>query len=251
MRLLVTRPQPDAARTADALAALGHVAIVSPVLEFRPDGATRLPKRDFQALIFTSANGVRAYEAHPERTLYAGRPAFAVGDYTAVMARRAGFDPVRSAGGDAAALVRTVADALPRAGGPLLHIAGADQAGDLDASLSALGFALSACVLYRMSPAEALAPPAKEALAEGALDGLLVYSPRSAAALALLLRRAGLAPLPRSVTAFCISDAAARPIVPLVGGTVRIAAAPTQLDLFALLPPGVEDLTPIISHMTE
>ena len=122
MRLLVTRPEPDATRTANALTALGHEAMIAPLLTMRTLQDTRLPKRLFQGLILTSANTVRALKDHPERDLVAHLPVFAVGDNTALAARRAGFDQVTSAGGDVVALTATLTQTLQPEAGPLLHL---------------------------------------------------------------------------------------------------------------------------------
>jgi hypothetical protein len=59
MRLIVTRPEPDATRTGKALMALGHVAILSPMIDVIANTSAPLPERPFQAVLVTSANAVR------------------------------------------------------------------------------------------------------------------------------------------------------------------------------------------------
>ncbi len=68
MRLLVTRPEPDASREADKLAARGHEAVLAPllVIEFVADVA--LPLEGAQALIVTSRNAL-ARACHASRSL--------------------------------------------------------------------------------------------------------------------------------------------------------------------------------------
>ena len=61
MRLLVTRPLDDAQALADRLEAGGHEALVEPLLTIAPDLAAPLPLDGARALLFTSANGVRAF----------------------------------------------------------------------------------------------------------------------------------------------------------------------------------------------
>ncbi len=79
MRVLVTRPEEDASALAAALAARGFDALVEPMLSVAPaPGVT--PPLDLdgvQALLFTSANGVRALARLTERR---DLPAFTVGD---------------------------------------------------------------------------------------------------------------------------------------------------------------------------
>lgn len=235
MRLVVTRPEPDAGRTALALEALGHAAILSPALRIEADGTVRLPKRRYQAVLVTSANAVRALAAHPERDLVLPLPLYAVGDSTALEARRAGFAGSRSAGGDVAALAALVRGELDPAAGPLFYAAGEAQADDLAGRLGGDGFAVDIRILYRAVAEPRLAPAAAAAFGQGAVDGVLVYSRRSAAAFALALRAERLAPLPPEVACYCLSAAAAEPLRPIAAGPIRIAAEPDQARLFALL----------------
>src|SRR4051812_16935975 len=87
-----------------------------------------------QAVLFTSANGVRAFAAAERRR---DIPAFAVGEATAAAARLAGFTTVDTAGGDVAALADLVRERLTPARGALLHAAGSAVAGDLSGVLGA------------------------------------------------------------------------------------------------------------------
>src|SRR5579875_3886396 len=126
-RALITRPRAEAEALAAALERRGIAAVIAPMLEivFRPAGPLELD--GVQALLCTSANGVRALaQASAER----GLPLFAVGDATAA-ARHAGFTAVASAAGDADALARLAAARLDPQAGRLLHVAGGAVAGDL------------------------------------------------------------------------------------------------------------------------
>ncbi len=235
MRLVITRPEPDASRTAHAVRALGHQALVAPLLAMRAIRDVRLPKRRFQGLILTSANALRALQTHPEKDLVSALPVYAVGDATALAARRAGFARAVSAGSDVAGLVAHVRAAVPAQAGPLLHLCGDVVAGDPGALLAADGFRVQSVAIYAMDPAEVLPEAVQSALREGAVDGILLYSRRTAAVFAVALRRAGLAPLEPSVSCYCLSQAIADTVAPVVAGTVHVAAAPTQIDLFACL----------------
>ena len=100
MKVLVTRPEGDAEQLAARLAERGHASVIENLLtiRFRPEAARSLgPFLDgVQALLFTSANGVRAFAAASERRDFR---VFAVGNATAAAARAAGFAEVTSAGG--------------------------------------------------------------------------------------------------------------------------------------------------------
>jgi uroporphyrinogen-III synthase len=233
MRLVVTRPEPDATRTAEALARLGHTPILSPMLDVVFDPAARLPEAALQAVLVTSSNAVRALALHGERERLLDLPLLAVGDQTALEARRAGFCRARSAGGAFEDLVTLVAAELDPAGAPLFYAAGAAQAGDLAGRLVALGFAIETTILYEAQARRRLSPEASASLRGNATDGVLLYSRRSAAAFALALRAEGLAPLPPQVACFCLSQAVAEPLSAISTGAIRIAARPDQLSLFA------------------
>jgi uroporphyrinogen-III synthase len=235
MRLIVTRPEPDGDRTARALIRLGHTAILSPMLDIVMDRNAKIPTRSYQAVLVTSANAVRALAARPVRPVTVEVPLLAVGDHTALEAKRSGFSAARSAGGALDDLAGLVAAELGPAAGPLLYVAGEDQAGDLAGRLRAQGFDVETAVLYRTEPRARLANVAVDALKTGSVDGVLFYSTRSAAAFALALRAGNLAPLGESVTSFCISASAAKAIAKVTRGKVLVAEKRDQLGLFAVI----------------
>src|ERR1700689_2967092 len=105
MRVLVTRPYDDALETAAKLKALGHDAILAPLLEIRFHDGDEIALDGVQAILATSANGVRALARHSARRDVA---LFAVGRQSADVARAAGFRDVRSADGDGATLAQAV-----------------------------------------------------------------------------------------------------------------------------------------------
>ena len=88
MRILITRPIEDAKPLADALAERGIQVLIEPLLEIRHLEDAEIDLAGAQALLFTSANGVRAFAAlSPRRDL----KVFTVGDGSADAARQAGF----------------------------------------------------------------------------------------------------------------------------------------------------------------
>lgn len=237
--ILVTRPAEDAEPLVRSLAARGYHAILEPMLTMRwLDG----PEPDLvgvQAILFTSANGVRAYA---RRTTRRGHPVYAVGDATADAARSAGFAHVESAGGDVYALAALVgARCVPEAG-LLLHVAGTVVAGDLAGTLGAAGFTVRRDALYEAVAAASLGADSVRALSEGGVGGALFFSPRTARSFVRLLAEAGLDDHLRTVEALCLSPAVAEAARTLDGSRVmpwkdvRAAARPEQEALLALLP---------------
>jgi len=125
-RIWITRAQPGADATAERVRALGHEAIVAPLLAVRVIPDVHIDLRGVAALAFTSANGVRAFaDASGER----GLKVFAVGAATAQAARAFGFKSVLSADGDVEALAEGIAVRRGELRGAVLHPGAAEPAG--------------------------------------------------------------------------------------------------------------------------
>lgn len=232
MRVLVTRPQPDASRTAASLERLGHEVVVDPLLSVEPLPIEAPPAGPFSAVAATSANAMRAAGAMVELAGLRSLPFYAVGSRTAEAARQAGFRNVQDADGDAAALARLIARELPAAS-RVLHLAGEERAQDLGASLAPAEIAVEVLVLYRMRPAKTFGQAAA-AISSAKFDAVMHFSPRSAAIFVALAEREGLAGAVRGLRHLCISQAAAAPLV-AIGAIVEIAAEPREDALIALL----------------
>ena len=68
VRLLLTRPEPDAQRTATALRAQGHDVIVAPLLRIEPAADAKIGEGPWAAILITSANAAHAIAAHARLT---------------------------------------------------------------------------------------------------------------------------------------------------------------------------------------
>jgi uroporphyrinogen-III synthase len=233
MRALVTRPRVEAALLAEALAARGIATLLEPLLDiqFRNPGGP-LDLAGVQAVLCTSANGVRAFARLSEER---GLPLFAVGEATAVRARAEGFGDVHSAGGVVGDLVALASGRLRPDAGRLLHVAGSLVAGDLSGELRSRGFLVDRAVLYEARPVATLSAATVRALAAGLVDFALFFSPRTAAIFARLADQAGLADVMPSITAVSISAAADAALGPLRLREHLIANRPDQPALLAVL----------------
>lgn len=226
MKILVTRPLADGREIAARLAELGHQALLAPLLEPRFFDGPEPELDDVQAILATSANGIRALV---RRSMRRDLPIFAVGPQTAEEARNAAFADVRNADGDAAALAQAVAGwAAPH--GVLLHVCGEDAPGSLADTLTARGFAVRRATLYGMAAATELPAPARAALAAGELDAVMFFSPKTARLFLTLAQGLPIAGL----TAFCISPATAKMLPPQAFAHIRIADRPNQSAMLAL-----------------
>jgi len=228
MQALVTRPREEAETLAAALAARSVDALIEPLIEIHFRASEPLDLAGVQAVLCTSANGVRALSrVSGERAL----PIFAVGDATAARARAEGFCAVESAGGDVNDLIRLAAARLHPAGGRLLHVAGTAIAGNLAEALAARGFWVERQMLYEARPAGALSSTAVGGLRSGSVAFALFFSPRTAAVFARLADSAGVADSCRRVTALAISAVADAALAGLPWFHRRIARRPNQSAL--------------------
>lgn len=203
--LLVLRPEPGAARTAERAAAMGLEVIGVPLFEVAPRPWDAPGPEAFDAILFTSANALRHGGAGLSR--YASLPAYAVGRTTAEAARAAGFADVRTGPGDLAGLVPLIAADGRR---DILHLCGVDHR-------AVAGFTPTAVPVYeaREIPDPALA----EALSRQPV--ILAHSPRKAARLAALVTDR------HALSAVAISPAAA---AALGEGWARVEVAETPDD---------------------
>ncbi len=235
MRLLVTRPEPDALLLKARLEAMGHQASVAPLLSVSFDDADEFDLSEVQALIATSRNGLRGLKAQNAHKIAALLPLYAVGRATAKDAAALGFSEIITGGGTVATLVpEIVASADPQAG-VLLHLAGDELAGNLADDLEQYGFRLLQPVVYRMVPATHLDDTIAAHIQAGELDGVLLFSPRTAAIYASLISYHGLQSAVVSITHYCLSPTVARRLTPLGPVPIAVAAAPTLDGMLDLL----------------
>jgi uroporphyrinogen-III synthase len=235
VRLLVTRPQPDAERSAAALRARGHATVVAPLLRIETVDGVEIGSGPWTAILVTSANAAAAVARHRRFPELKNLPVLAVGERSAQAMRDMGFADVISAGGGMGELTRLAAGRLTR-GARLLYLAGAERSGDLAGDLAARNFAVQTVVIYRALAAEALPPAAAEALAAG-IDGVLHFSKRSAEAYVKAAQAAGFIDSGiNNPVHFCLSAQVAEPLIQAGAAKVRVAASPDEAALLALIP---------------
>jgi uroporphyrinogen-III synthase len=237
VRLLVTRPKPDGERTAAALRARGHEALVSPLLRVEAVPDADLGAGSWAGLIVTSRNAIRALAGHPRAHELFRLPVFTVGRRTAEAAREAGFADTISADGDAQALVRLVLTQRRAGGGPLLYLAGADRTGDVAGALTEAGLTVETIVVYRAVMVKELPMPVRAALAARELDGVLHFSRRSADVYLRCARSADMLESALAPLQYCLSPQVAEPLVAAGGEKVVIAPRPEEAALLELLRP--------------
>lgn len=228
MLIAVTRPEEDAGPLTAKLEAMGHEVVMAPLLAIKPRAHVSIPDLPWQAIAVTSANGIRALPQDHKLALFR---TLTVGPQSLKQARAAGF-AAEAHGGDVNGLAAFIRAALKPQAGPILYLSGAETAGDLAAQLEAAGFDCHRVVLYDAAPAERLGA-AEEALRSGAMDAVLLYSPRSARIWRGLVEAAGLSPAAQRVHHLCLSRnvAAALP----ESWKTWVSTTPDEAAMLALL----------------
>lgn len=234
MRVLVTRPEFDATREAEALAAHGHDPVLAPLLaiEFLP--GVPLDLDGAQALIVTSRNALRALASHDALEQALALPLFAVGEATARAAKQLGFTEVIIGPGTGAGLLPLIRRELHPEKGALVHVAAEAVAFDLKPALEEEGFTFRRSVLYRSHPAETLPAEVVASLASGEISGVILLSPRTAKTFAALAERHDVVTQAQGLVCYCLSQTVAEAVTPL-GLAVRVPTHPREEDVLALL----------------
>ncbi|MEZ0260218.1 MAG: uroporphyrinogen-III synthase [Alphaproteobacteria bacterium] len=231
--VLVTRPQPAGDELADKLRREGFSVWLAPMTEYVEIPADVPDFNRYQAIIFTSAQGVTlfAQKFHERLPII-----FAVGDATAQAASKAGFSRVYSAAGDGKDVVDLIkskkADLrLER----LLHICGEDTAQDMGEQLAGSGLVVTRVPIYKARLMEKLPADVGQALAEGDITTVTLFSARTAANFARLMQNDELRGVSRDLEAVCLSDRVAAEITGLSWKSVVVANTPQMESVIDLL----------------
>lgn len=168
-----------------------------------------------EAVIFTSANGVR--HSGPGE----GRRAYCVGEATTKAAQARGWT-AELAGQDAASLVHRLMEIAPK--GPLLHLSGVHRRGDVAETLTRAGLHTQEQEVYeqRLLP---LSPAARAALEGQGPVIVPLFSPRTAENFADQPGQGA------QVYIVALSAAVAAPLIDLGVGNVQIAAQPDRKSM--------------------
>ena len=224
-KIWITRAQPGADATAERVRALGHEAVIAPLLAVRAIEDVQVDLGGVAALAFTSANGVRAFaDLCAERAIRV----FAVGAVTAQAARAAGFKLVLSADGNVEALAEGIGQRRGELRGAVLHLGAAELAGDLVSALEKQGVVARALTVYETVPV-AVDPEAASQLVLA--DAVLLHSPRAAQALAAVLKAN---PAPK-LRALGLSKAVVKPLARAKIGQKAFPSMPLEGALLNLI----------------
>ncbi|MDW9685814.1 uroporphyrinogen-III synthase [Sinorhizobium meliloti] len=235
MRVLVTRPRPAAERTAARLSAMGHEAVILPLMQAQHlAGAARAALSEpHQAIAVSSGEAVRVLGAlGPALEPHVATPLFAVGEATARAAGDLGFTDVRIGPGTGEGLAETVAALLPP-GETLVYLAGSPRTDGFERALHQRRIEHRTAECYRMAPVHYPAETLPGLLRAGPFDAVMLYSRESARRLDAALRESGLEPADLASRFLCLSWPI-RETLP-DGLPCGVAAVPDEENLLRLL----------------
>lgn len=234
MRILVTRPEPDASELKAQLEARGHAVTVEPLLQIEHLPIEAGIFEGAQAIVATSRNGLRALINSPARRAALRLPIFTVGPGTAELAQTLGFARIIEGAGTARHLVAPIADQVEPDSGPLVHLAGETLAYDLAAALEDEGLSVRMVTVYRAHLAKGLTAHTAQMIANGALDAVVLMSPRTAAAFTDLVVAAGQRKGALCLTYLCLSQAVAQSLLTLGPVRAEVAVKPNTAEIVRL-----------------
>ncbi|MGX5825860.1 uroporphyrinogen-III synthase [Mesorhizobium sp. 43Arga] len=233
LRVLVTRPEPGASRTARRLQETGFQPIVMPLTE-----TVALPADagfvtgDAVAVAVTSANAVR-HASNEVIAALAALPCHAVGARTAEAARKMRFSSVIEGQGDAEALADAIAVAFP--GKTITYLCGRVRFAMFEQRLEAAGVRVHAVETYDTLPVPYSDGTILALLSGQPVDAVLLYSAKAAAAMQALTKRPALQEAFEKTRVFALSARIAAAFGDGAGKAIRIAARPDEEALLALL----------------
>jgi len=233
LRVLVTRPEPGASRTAQRLQETGFQPILLPLTEtvaLAVDAG--LVPDDAVAVAITSANAVRL--ATKELiAAFAALPCHAVGTRTAEAARKAGFSSVSEGPGNAEALADNLAGDF--SGKTIVYLCGRVRFPAFEQELKTAGVQVRAVETYDTLAVDYPDEAILERLSGQPADAVLLYSAKAAAAMQILTKQPALQGLFEKTSFFALSARIAAAFEDTANERIRIAAQPDENALLALL----------------
>ncbi|HLG90231.1 MAG TPA: uroporphyrinogen-III synthase [Alphaproteobacteria bacterium] len=230
--VLVTRPREESEELARRLGALGYDTLVEPLLDIVPRAVELPPLELYTGLVFTSANGARAFaKLSPTRRL----PSYAVGAATATALHGLGFQDVRTGPGEADGLAALIAREQP-AGTRFLHLSGTTIARDIAGSLAHAGIQVDRLALYEAVPSMRFSPAFVTALYACTVRVVLFFSGRTAETFGIVAGQMAVTERCCSMAALCLSQRVADKAAALPWARIAVAPEPTEDALLSLLP---------------
>jgi len=241
MRVLVTRPQPGAARTAARLQVKGHDPVLLPLSRIVaiPGRASDPVERSAGAFAVTSAAALKHW--NPSGQDRHRLPLYTVGGRTASQALAAGFTDVRKGPGTGRDLARMIV-ADESAGRlelsdvhPLVYIAGRVRKSTFESELAACKVPFSSIEVYNTEKISYSADFLNDRLKDMPVDGVLLYSANAASMFFELAHPILSSNELKNIEFFCISETVAAIVRETAAARCHVAKDPDEHLLLSLL----------------
>ena len=204
MNILITRPLIDSEDLMGKLFSLGHKIIHIPTLEISAVKTESVDIKEYDALIFTSANAIRNLKAVNEAK---SKLCFCVGSITEKIARQLGYHNTLSAGGTVNALKNLIINSNQiNEKSKIAYFCGDNLAYDLDLELKKEGLKIDKIINYTSKKITDLNDQNKKIIANHSPDIIFVYSLRSGESFIEITRNHSLYPLMTGSKVMCISE---------------------------------------------
>lgn len=213
--ILITRPEYQAQTLKSDLERFGFEVLLSPMLEIEMLNFDVPSADDFDGIIFTSVNAVRAFsDTDFERDM----PVYCVGEKTASALENAGWKWIKEISGN----VKILENSMRGMAGCYLHPRGVDVVREMDIA----GITVVALPVYKAHKKSELSPEVAEKLTQQGVDVVMLYSARTGQAFAEAIAAADCTSALRTTKALCLSDLVVNSIEHLPWQDVHVAKSP-------------------------
>jgi len=235
MHFLITRPEPDASHLADELAKSGHQCTLSPLLTLKFPDPGELKLNNAQGLIITSQNALRAIKACLQLNHLTALPVFIVGTNTASSAKDMGFKNISHIAENAQKLSQHILENCQPNGGVLHYLTGTHLAFDMVASLAPSGIKIGRTIVYNTEIVPDFSPAGKTGLTSGAINAVILLSPKTARQYAKLILKCDLEDQIPPITHYCLSQKIADELYQLKHCKIKVASTANMTAMHALI----------------
>lgn len=234
MRILITRAEPAASRTADKLIQLGFEPVSLPIFEL-VDLRQEFTFAETSEFIFTSANAAEILVARGWRPESANARAWCVGKNTGEAASNLGFENVETASGGGAALASLIKAAGLAGNTPFAYPTTPDRSFDMKEALSEMGLLTSSVDLYKVRKCMPDEKALRDFFELSTPGAILIYSDRSAEHFLDILTKLRIRSGFERFSVVSISQSAANIMLNLPWQGVYVSNSPNEASMFSRL----------------
>lgn len=224
-RVLVTRPQPGADRTAERLRTLGFEPVVMPLTETVALPHV-LPEVTPDLVLATSPQAFRHLAPQIAGSI-SGIPLRVTGKATAASARQAGFLDVKETGGDVSRLMASLSPMIVP-GVRILYLAGHVRRPELEQHLAARGASLTVIEVYDTLSVSYSTDKIRTLNTDGELAAVLLTSVNCVTRLRELTGEPEVGQAIGNAVLICLSNRIAEAARTLFSNAVLVASVPTE-----------------------